>query len=66
MEDVDRDRSFVAGFEIPRLEAARKPVAVITAFTGRYMMSDKDEVCVARGEKKSTSSIVSNSRVLPL
>jgi hypothetical protein len=38
----------------------------MTVFNGRYMMSDRDGVCVARGEKKSTSSTVSSLRDLPL
>jgi hypothetical protein len=66
VEVVDRNRSFVARFEIPSWETARRLVAVIAAFTGRYMMGGRDGVCGEGREKKSASSIVSNLRVLPL
>ena len=65
-EEADSGRLFVARFRSLDWEMARRLVAVMTVFNGRYMMSDRDGVCVARGEKKSTSSTVSSLRDLPL
>jgi hypothetical protein len=65
-EEADSGRLFVARFRSLDWEMARRLVAVMTVFNGRYMMSGRDGVCVARGEKKSTSSTVSSLRDLPL
>lgn len=65
-EEADSGRLFVARFRSLSREKARRLVAVMKVFNGRYMMSGKDGVRVARGEKKSTSSTVSSLRDLPL
>ena len=65
-EEADSGRLFVARFRSLSWETARRLVAVMTVFNGRYMMRGRDGVCVAREEKKITRSAVSSLRDSPL